>query len=69
MRRRSPGPTPKQVRDHMAGLDALYRPATMAERIVDEFKEGASVESLGAKYPDRDIDVILRRHTTPGGER
>ena len=28
------------VRDNLTGLAALYRPATMAERICDEFREG-----------------------------
>ena len=35
MRRRRSGPTPKQVRDNAAGLDALYRPASGKESIRD----------------------------------
>ena len=59
-------PSRKAVRDQIAGLDALYRPATEAERILDAFAEGASLESLRAKYPQRDVDVIVRQAI--GGE-
>ena len=69
MRRRKSGPTPEQVRDNLTGLDALYRPATEAERILEEFREGASTSELRKKYRGRDIDMILRPHVTPGGER
>ena len=58
-------PSRQAMRDHLTGLDQLYRPATEAERILDEFGEGASVESLRRKYPGRDVDVILRRHVWP----
>ena len=36
-------PSRKAVRDNISGLDALYRPATEAERILDAFAEGAAL--------------------------
>ena len=67
MRHRKPTLTLKQVRDNLAGLTALYRPATMAERVLDAFREGASVEAIKRAYPGIDVDTIIRAHVTPGG--
>ena len=51
----------------LAGLTALYRPATMAERVLDEFAAGVSVEELKLLYPGCNVDTIIRAHVTPGG--
>ena len=58
-------PGRKESRNAMSGLNLLYRPATEAERIIDAFREGATVEELRVKYPDRDVDVILRARVWP----
>lgn len=70
MRKRKPTLTLKQVRDNIAGLTALYRPATMAERVIDDFKAGASIEQIKRKgrYVGIDVDTIIRAYVTPGGE-
>ena len=52
-------PNPNAVRDQLAGLNNLYRPAAEAERIIDEHQMGEALEAPASEVPR----TRRRRHT------
>ena len=68
-RPRNVNPSPWRVQAELAGLNALYRPETMPDRIADEFRAGSTLAELRQRYVGYDVDAIIRERAPPGGEK